>query len=112
MIQKGETEMVFEIYHPITKKEKVPKPIVRLSNNSLILNKVSREQLNSPERVELAFDSDTNIMRIRPSADGENTVKKTKVAAPGFFKQFEISATGKYFADYNQDENALYVNLG
>jgi hypothetical protein len=104
--------MPFEIYHPRAKTKDNPKLIVRFSKTSFVLNKVARVQLNSPAFVELAFDKDTNTMRIRPSTiAGGNAMKKTKVLAPGFFKQFEISAMGTYFAEYNQDENALYVNL-
>lgn len=101
--------MAFEIYHPRARaKNKLI--IVRLSKFSIVLNKVAREQLNTPEFVELAFDKDTNTIRIKPSTGG-NALKKTKVLAPGFFKQFEISASGAYSAEYNQDENAIYVNL-
>ncbi len=104
--------MSFEIYHPGAKKEATKPIIVRLSKTSFVLNKVAREQLNNPEFVELAFDKDTNTIRIRPSTiAGGNALKKTKVFALGFFKQFEISPTGTYFAEYNQDENALYVKL-
>ena len=104
--------MPFEIYHPRAKQRKYKPIIVRLSKLSIVLNKVAREQLNTPEFVELAFNKDTNTIRIKSSTiAGGNALKKTKVLAPGFFKQFEISATGTYFAEYNQDENAIYVNL-
>jgi hypothetical protein len=106
--------MPFEIYRPRAREKKNPKPIiVRLSKTAIVLNKVAREQLNTPEYVELAFDKDTSSIRIRPATiDGGNAMRKTKVLAPGFFKQFEISVTGAYFAEYNQEENALYVQLG
>lgn len=104
--------MDFQIYRPRTKAKEDPKPIVKLSKTTFILNKVAREQLNTPEYVELAFDKDTNTIRIRPSTvDDGNALKKTKVLAPGFFEDFEISSPGAYNAKYNQGENALYVNL-
>jgi hypothetical protein len=53
--------------------------VVRLSRNSIVLNKVTREQLNRPEYLELAFDTGTGTIRIRPAG------KKTKVASRGFF---------------------------
>jgi hypothetical protein len=111
---KGDHKMPFEIYHPRTRAKEKSKPIiVRLSKTSLVLNKVAREQLNGPEFIELAFDKGTKTIRIRPSTiDGGNALKKTKVLVPGFFKDFDISAPGAYFGEYNQDENALYVNLG
>jgi hypothetical protein len=104
--------MPFEIYRPRAKAKNSPKSIVRLSKTTIVLNKVAREQLNTPEYVELAFDKDTNTIRIKPSIIAVGSaLKKTKVLAPGFFGQFEISAAGTYFAEHNQDENALFVNL-
>jgi len=105
--------MAFEIYHPRTRAKEKSKPIiVRLSKTSLVLNKTAREQLNTPEYIELAFDKDTNTIRIMPTTmAGGSALKKTKVLVPGFFKEFDISAPGAYFAEYNQDENALYVKL-
>jgi hypothetical protein len=103
--------MSFEVYHPRTRATtKAKSMVVRLSKNSIVLNKVAREQLNAPE-VELAFDEDANTIRIKPSIDGGSAIKKTKVVASGFFKHFEVSATGAYPAEYNQEENALYVKL-
>jgi hypothetical protein len=101
--------MPFEIYHPRAKAKPI---IVRLSKTTIVLSKVAREQLNTPEDVELAFDKVTNTIRIKPSAaEGGSALKKTKLLVPGFFKQFEISATGTYSADYNAEENALFVKL-
>jgi hypothetical protein len=109
---KGDTEMSFEIYHPRAKAKAKP-IIVRVSKTAIVLNKIARVQLDSPEYVELAFDQDTNTMRIRPSTiAGGSAVKKTKVMAPGFFKQFGISATGAFYAEHDDAENALYVKLG
>jgi hypothetical protein len=104
--------MAFEVYRPRTRAKEEPRPVVRLSKHSLVLNKVAREKLNAPEYVELAFDADTSSMRIKPAGkDGGVPVKKTKVAAKGFYEGFKISNIGNYIADYNAEENALYVKI-
>jgi hypothetical protein len=105
--------MAFEVYHPRMRgTNNAPKPVVRLSKLSLVLNKVAREKLNSPEFVELAFDSDASTIRIKPADKaGGVQVKKTKVFAKGFFEHFAIKASGNYFADYNAEENAVYVKI-
>ena len=105
--------MAFEVYTPrkgkqsIGKKEK--QAVVSLSRNSLVLNKLAREQLNSTN-IEFAFDPVTNKIRISPSDDGQS-IKKTKVPAVGFFKYFGIEDKGKFAAEYDHEENALYVDL-
>ncbi len=105
--------MAFEVYHPRMRgTNNAPKPVVRLSKLSLVLNKVAREKLNNPEHLELAFDSETGSIRIRPIGTGGLAVKKTKIFAKGFFESFKIKASGNYVADFNEQENALYVNLG
>jgi hypothetical protein len=104
--------MAFEVYRPRTRVKEEPRPVVRLSKHSLVLNKVAREKLNAPEYVELAFDADTSSMRIKPAGKvGGIPVKKTKVAVKGFFDRFQINAIGNYFADYNAEENAIYAKL-
>ena len=103
--------MKFEVYMPRKGKhgKKEKQAIVSLSRNSLVLNKFAREQLNSAN-IELAFDPETNKVRISPSEDGPG-IKKTKVPASGFFKYFGIKEKGKFAAEYDQEDNALYVNL-
>ena len=100
--------MAFEVYKP--RGERVPKlPLVTLSKNSIVLNKYAREKLNV-DKVELAFDRETNTIGIRGTEDGQN-IKKTKVFGRGFFNHFNISAKGKFYAKYDEKENSLYVNL-
>ncbi|OPY58950.1 MAG: hypothetical protein A4E55_00556 [Pelotomaculum sp. PtaU1.Bin035] len=100
--------MAFEIYKP--RGERVPKlPLVTISKNSMVLNKHAREKLCA-EKVELAYDSETNTIRVKATEDGQN-IKKTKVFSRGFFNHFGIAAKGKYQAEYNEKERALYVNL-
>jgi hypothetical protein len=97
--------MAFEIYKPRVKREE--KSIVSLSKNSIVLNKIAREKLNASS-IELAYDRDTNLIRIKHSEDGQ-TVKKTKVFARGFFNQFNITKKGRFAAEF--EEGALFVDL-
>ena len=100
--------MAFEVYKP--RGEKAPKqPLVSLSKNSIVLNKISREKLQA-DVVELAYDNETNTIRIRAAKEGQ-TIKKTKLFARGFFNHFGINQTGKYEAVFNEEEKALYVKL-
>jgi len=100
--------MAFEIYKP--RGERVPKlPLITISKNSIVLNKHAREKL-SINRVELAFDPETNIIRIKASNNGQN-IKKTKVFGRGFFNHFGITVKGKFPAEYDENEKALYVNI-
>ncbi len=107
--------MAFEVYHARIGRDASKKKLaVSLSKNSIVLNKIAREKLNYPEHVELAYDNDNNIIRIRPT-DNDNgglSVKKTKLSARRFYNYFHINVgKGKYSADFIPDENALYVSL-
>ncbi len=100
--------MAFEVYKP--RGERITKlPLVSFSKNSIVLSKVARHKLNT-ESVELAFDRDAKIIRIKASEEGQN-VKKTKLFARGFFNNFDLNLKGKYKADYDENENALFVDL-
>lgn len=104
--------MAFEIYKARTPKENKIPIVVSFSKSSIVLNKFAREKLNSPAYLEFAFDKDSNTIRIRPSNKDEGIgLKKSKVFAKGFYKHFNLNAPGKYSADYNSDENALYVSI-
>ncbi len=102
--------MAFEVYK--SRGEKQGKaPVVSLSKTSIVLNNVAREKLGT-NRIELAFDADTTMMRIKGVENGSGMeVKKTKVFGKGFFNHFKIVKRGKFEAEYNKDENALYVKL-
>lgn len=100
--------MAFEVYKP--RGERVPKlPLITISKNSIVLNKHAREKLNT-EKVELAYDIERNTIRIKATLEGQN-IKKTKVFSRGFLNHFYITAKGKYQAEYDETENALYVDL-
>jgi hypothetical protein len=105
--------MPFEVYKPRSKgKEREPKLIVSLSKNSIVLTKPVREKLQHPEYLELAYDNESATIRIRPSTKDQGMpIKNTKISAKSFYDHFNVSIYGKFFADYNTEENALYVSL-
>jgi uncharacterized protein YtpQ (UPF0354 family) len=105
--------MPFEVYKPRSKgEEKEPKLIVSLSKNSIVLTKPVREKLQHPEYLELAYDNESATIRIRPSTEDQGMpIKNTKISAKSFYDHFNVSTYGKFLADYNTEENALYVSL-
>ena len=107
--KKEMTSMVFEIYKPRGEKtEKVP--TVSFSKSSIVLNSIAREKLNS-QQVELSYDNETKMVRIRAIENGGMQIKKTKVFGKGFFKYFGINPLGKCEARYDEQERALYINI-
>lgn len=101
--------MPFEVYKP--RGERAEKaPIVGFSKSSIVLNNVAREKLNA-KNVELAYDPDTNTVRIRAIEEGGMQIKKTKVFGKGFFKHFNINPRGKFEARFDPEEKALFVKL-
>lgn len=96
---------MFEVYKPLYAKENT----VTISKNNLTLNKKFVDKFES-EYVELAFDKDTQTIRIMAS-DNQNglMLNENKIGASGFFKHFNIQHRGKYNAIYIDNENALYV---
>lgn len=103
--------MSFEVYTPrrgrgngITRASKTAS--VRLSKASLVLNKWAREQLET-ESVELAFDAETNTIRVGPN--GNLPLRKTKVFAKGFFKAFDINASGTFPVEFI--DGALFAKI-
>lgn len=103
-------DLAFEVYKP--RGEKTEKaPVVSFSKSSIVLNNVAREKLNS-QNVELAYDDETKMVRIRAVENGGMQIKKTKVFGKGFFKHFGINPQGKCEASFNEQERALYVNIG
>jgi hypothetical protein len=100
---------MFEVYVPRTRATKrKDTPEVKISKQSIVLNKNARNLIQA-DILELAYDSDDSIMRIK-KADGTGiNMKKTKVFAKGFLDHFGISERGKFPAEYRDDEQTLYV---
>jgi len=101
--------MTFEIYKPRGERmEKVP--IISLSKSSIVLNNVARQKLGR-SKIELAFDRDSRTLRIKAADEGGLEMRKTKVFGKGFFNHFNIDRKGKFEADYDPEENALYAKI-
>ncbi|MDA8336074.1 MAG: hypothetical protein M0Z41_14005 [Peptococcaceae bacterium] len=90
--------MAFETYVPrrrngrpagASRNKKLP--AIRLSKNSLVINKWAREFFRAAN-IELAFDPETSTIRIGPG--GTVRIKNSKVYARGFFKAFGITSAG------------------
>lgn len=84
-------------------------PIVVLTKKYILLNRVSIENLNT-EKIELAFNYDTNMIRMMASNNGLS-IKDTRLFSKGFFNYFRIKEQGMYIATFNQNDKALYVDL-
>jgi hypothetical protein len=103
---------MFEVYVPRTraanKKKDIPE--VKISKQSIVLNKNARALMQA-DKLELAYDSDDNTIRIK-KADGSGiNLKKTKLFAKGFLDHFGISEKGKFPAEYRDDEQAFYAKV-
>jgi len=104
----------FEVYRPREREKKEKTATVSFSKNSIVLNKVARERLNSSE-VELAFDNNSKTVRIKEVHDGDMprmAIKKTKIYGKGFFKFFDIKPKGKCEAKFEDTDKSLYVYIG
>jgi len=64
-------------------------------------------------RVRLEYDFKNNIIKIAPEEDINYglLIKENKIKIKDFKEYFRINAEGKFEAIYNQDDNAVYVNL-
>ena len=104
--------MAFIEYRPRHDAKENIKMIVSLSKSSIVLNRVAREKLQTPEFVSLAYDPEESVIKIAPSTKEEGTIlNKTKVFAKGFYNFFGITINGKFKATHNEEENALYINI-
>lgn len=101
--------MAFEIYKPRGERQEKA-PIISLSKTSIVLNNVAREKIGT-SRIELAFDRESNTIRIRGVKEGGMEIKKTKVFGKGFFNQFSINKKGKFEARYEPSDNSLYARI-
>lgn len=101
--------MTFEVYKP--RGEKAEKaPMVSFSKSSIVLNKIAREKLGA-QYVELAYDNEAGIIRVRAVEEDGMQIKKTKVFSRGFFKYFGINLKGRYEAIYDESDKALFIKV-
>ncbi|WP_041274398.1 hypothetical protein [Desulforamulus reducens] len=97
--------MAFEVYYPRSEN------FVSVSKNHITLNRNLVTKLNT-DHVELAFDRETNVIRITGSSpDSGLILNKTRIGAKGFLQYFGIESKGKFPATYNEEENSIYIQL-
>ncbi|MFZ5645778.1 MAG: hypothetical protein ACOY46_19650 [Bacillota bacterium] len=101
--------MAFEVYKPRGERQEKA-AIVSLSKTSIVMNNVAREKLGT-NRVELAYDTESKMVRIKAVESGGMEIKKTKMFGKGFFNAFQIEKRGKFPAVYDESEKALYIKL-
>ena len=101
--------MVFETYAPRADKKNNS---VAISKNHITLTLKLLEKMKSKD-VELAYDSDNKVIRIKPVPDGKGlTISKTnKIGAKGFFSHFNLQVKGKYDGRYDEKDKAIYIQL-
>ncbi|SFR07777.1 hypothetical protein [Desulfoscipio geothermicus] len=99
--------MGFEVYRPRSSRENV----VALTKHHIRLGRKLADKLNT-DRVEVAYDKDTKQLRVKGVKEGGMMLNKNKIGARGIFKYFNIEdKKGNFAAEYNEKENAIYVNL-
>ena len=81
-------------------------PAIIRSKNNLVINKWAREFFRAAN-LELAFDRETNTIRIGPG--GTIPLKNCKIYARGFFKDFGIKSIG--FFPVELKDGHLYAKL-
>ena len=100
--------MAFEIYRQRSARENM----VALTKHHIRLGGRLAQKIGS-RRVEVAYDKDTGNLRITGVEDGGMLLNKNKIGARGIFTYFNIeSKKGTYHAVFNEQENAVYVDLG
>jgi len=106
-------ELAFEVYIPRKGAHRQPgrvarrKPGIRISNSSIVFNKPARAFLG--DRVELAFDQEDRVIRIKNDPAGL-LIKKTKIFGKGFFKAFGVTERG-YFPVVIEEDGTMYARL-
>jgi len=99
--------MPFEVYRPRSSRENV----VALTKHHIRIGGKLVDKLGS-NRVEVAFDREKNSLRIKGVEDGGMMLNKNKIGARGVFKYFDIeNKKGSYSAEYNEKENAIFVDM-
>lgn len=99
--------MAFEVYKPRIKKGNV----ISLTKNHIVMKTEMIEKLNASS-VELAYDRESNIIRITPAEPETGfSINKNKIGARGFFKYFDIDRKGKYPVKFDDEEGSIYIDL-
>lgn len=103
--------MTFEVFSPEqeTSLFRRKQPVVAIAKNSIRLNKTAYEQLGA-ESVELAFDRQSNTIRLTKVAQGFK-IQNKKITSKGFFRHFDIRASGRFLAQYDPENESLLIEL-
>ncbi|KJS12248.1 MAG: hypothetical protein VR67_09975 [Peptococcaceae bacterium BRH_c8a] len=98
--------MTFEVYVPRSNDANVvtiTKHHIRIGNK--LLGKIKGD------RVEIAYDRDSNKLRIRGLDEGGLILSGNKIGATGVFKYFELDERGNFQAEFNDKDNSIHVDL-
>lgn len=99
--------LVYDVYQPRSSREN----LVALTKHHIRLSKKLIDKLGY-ERVEVAYNKKDNKLRIRGLAEGGLILNKNKIGARGIFKYFDLEGKkGSYAAEYNEQEQAIFVDL-
>lgn len=101
----------FIVFHPEQEIKLIRRrqPIVTLTKNTIKLNKLALDKLQS-DIIEVAYDPEQHIIRLRAAKKGFQ-VEKKKISGRAFFKHFNIEVLGKFPARYDENEQCLLVNI-
>lgn len=100
--------MAFEVYKPRIKNANS----IALTKHHIVLKPNILEKLNA-NNVELAYDRDTRVIRIRP-ADSEDdgfVINDNKIGARGFYQFFDIGIKGKFPVIIDDSDNAVLIDI-
>lgn len=94
----------FETYSP-----KNAEHIVLISKNHISMTNSFASKLNS-NFVELAYNKDHKIIRIKPSEAGIK-INKSKIGAAGFFKHHEIDIKARVAGEFDIKTGCIFIKL-
>lgn len=100
--------MAFVEYNPA--KGNLRPGSAKLTKTHLILSDDMQQKLNSTH-VKLAYDPDTQFIRLQPSEDSGLKMVDGKIQSKGFTKFFNINKRGVFDAQWKEEEKAVYIKL-
>ena len=99
--------MAFEVYIP----RKSGDNLVSITKHHIRIGNRLMNMLDA-DHVQVAYDKDTNKLRIQGVNEGGLKIGKNKVGARGIFNYFGIEGLkGSFFAEFADKEKAVYVDL-
>jgi hypothetical protein len=99
--------MTFEVYKPRSSKE----DMVTFTKHHIRLGAKLAGKLGS-DRVEVAYDKDTQRLRIKAVDEGGLLLNKNKIGARGIFRYFDLEGKkGNYEAKFEPKEEAIFVDM-